>query len=75
MLLLVNVGPVCPQNKKESAKAYFPFSFPDNTSDDCLYLNVWTPKLETASKLPVMVWIYGGTFRVGNDPELFLFPI
>ncbi len=30
------------------------------TSEDCLYLNVWTTYLPTAMKEPVMVWIHGG---------------
>jgi para-nitrobenzyl esterase len=30
------------------------------TSEDCLYLNVWTTDLPTAMKEPVMVWIHGG---------------
>jgi para-nitrobenzyl esterase len=39
-------------------------------SEDCLFLNVWTPGLENA-KRPVMVWIHGGAFTLGSgsDPQ------
>lgn len=40
------------------------------TAEDCLWLNVFTPRLGSASRLPVMVWLHGGAFRSGSctDP-------
>jgi para-nitrobenzyl esterase len=34
-------------------------------SEDCLYLNIWTPAKGAADRLPVMVWTYGGGFTGG----------
>lgn len=35
-------------------------------SEDCLFLNVWTPSVERGRKLPVMVWLHGGFFYAGS---------
>ncbi len=38
------------------------------TSEDCLYLNVWTPNCD-GNKRPVMVWIHGGGNTVGSGSQ------
>jgi para-nitrobenzyl esterase len=35
-------------------------------SEDCLYLNVWTPAKSASEKLPVIVWVHGGGYTGGS---------
>jgi para-nitrobenzyl esterase len=48
------------------------FGAPPEISEDCLYLNVWTPAKAASDALPVMVWIYGGGF-VGGQTSVPLY--
>ncbi len=38
------------------------------TSEDCLYLNVWSPGADSRRR-PVMVWFHGGGFTVGSGSD------
>ena len=40
-------------------------------SEDCLFLNVWTPAKTDGDKLPVMVWLYGGAYNEGGGSAPF----
>ncbi|MDE2966326.1 MAG: carboxylesterase/lipase family protein [Chloroflexota bacterium] len=61
-------GPISLQAPNEMLEALLPVSDPPQLqSEDCLYLNVWTPGLDGAR--PVMIWIHGGAFTIGSGSE------
>ncbi|ODP39020.1 carboxylesterase/lipase family protein [Sphingomonas turrisvirgatae] len=58
-------GPACVQPVSRSRGIYS--DPPARMSEDCLTLNIWTPK--TATRLPVFVWIHGGALVSGYSHE------
>ncbi|HSR39977.1 MAG TPA: carboxylesterase family protein, partial [Phnomibacter sp.] len=41
----------------------------NGVSEDCLYLNIWTPNAGNTAELPVLVYFYGGGFMAGDGSE------
>ena len=61
----VDFGPRCMQ-----APIFDDMRFRSNgVSEDCLYLNVWTPAKSNRERLPVLVYFYGGGFVSGDSSE------
>ncbi len=56
-------APSCPQLVGMTAVG--PLSVGD-MSEDCLYLNIWSPAERPSDALPVMVWLHGGSFVSGS---------
>lgn len=67
-------GPASMQGDQDKRSFYYRefFSAGDpERSEDCLYLNVWTPaNVRPSAKLPVMLWIHGGAFSGGFGHEM-----
>jgi para-nitrobenzyl esterase len=61
-------GPGCPQPRRPGGVAPGGVErfAPPPTDEDCLTLNVWS-RGKPGERLPVMVWIHGGAFRVGGS--------
>ena len=54
-------GPSCPQPSARPEG----WSQEPLLSEDCLYLNIWTPACDARAR-PVMVWLHGGGFSIGS---------
>ncbi|XP_066288361.1 carboxylesterase 5A-like [Branchiostoma lanceolatum] len=61
-------GPHCAQDIDLLFSKFYPVKPPHNiTSEDCLYLNIFTPTLEAQGNgLPVLVWFHGGGLSFGT---------
>ncbi|PAA72303.1 hypothetical protein BOX15_Mlig018316g1 [Macrostomum lignano] len=52
--------PLCPQDNSTKSLPY---------SEDCLYMNIWSPDTTSGTKYPVLVYIHGGRFETGGIAE------
>ena len=62
-----NFAPIAPQNPVV-LQALQAMRIEEPQSEDCLYLNIWTPKTGPGNR-PVMVWLHGGAFAIGSGSQ------
>ncbi|POW00517.1 hypothetical protein PSTT_13070 [Puccinia striiformis] len=53
-----NTPPLCPQRNIPSTQSI---------SEDCLYYTVYSPQVDRGTKLPIFVWLHGGSFIQGGS--------
>jgi para-nitrobenzyl esterase len=63
-------GPRAPQVLAPFVPEWQPLTGTEPMSEDCLHLNVWTPKAATGGTRPVMVWLHGGGYTGGSPAAL-----
>ncbi|KAJ6543584.1 carotenoid ester lipase precursor [Mycena vulgaris] len=69
-------GAACPQQAFSPIPISIPLPTSPQVSEDCLTLNVFKPSTAGPhSKLPVLVWIYGGGFEIGKSADTDVRPL
>ncbi|MGB7372256.1 carboxylesterase/lipase family protein [Erythrobacter sp.] len=59
-------GSECPQRPSPDVPVFRSWANTVGTSEDCLFLNVWTRGLDDGKKRPIMVWLHGGGYVTGS---------
>ena len=59
-------GSECPQRPSGDVPVFKSWENSVGTSEDCLFLNVWTRGLSDGKKRPIMVWLHGGGYVTGS---------
>jgi para-nitrobenzyl esterase len=58
-------GAACPQKVPAIFASIPEMAIRAPYSEDCLFVNVWTPAQRNSDKLPVLYWIHGGGYIMG----------
>ncbi|MBE3568097.1 MAG: carboxylesterase/lipase family protein [Thermogemmatispora sp.] len=66
-------GPACPQPPEgmKRLRAIIGEAGREEESEDCLFLNVWTPAIADGRRRPVLFWCHGGGFSMGSGSAAF----
>jgi para-nitrobenzyl esterase len=62
-------GAACPQNVPALFLSIPEMAINAPFSEDCLFLNIWTPAERKGQKLPVLYWIHGGGYLMGAGSQ------
>jgi para-nitrobenzyl esterase len=62
----LNFGASCPQLRG----SLLPLNASLGMGENCLFLNIWTPRLDITANLPVMFWIHGGGLVQGSSSQI-----